>query len=273
MEKNNSEDYKEINRKAWNQRTDLHVQSEFYAWDKFIAGEDSLNGIELELLGDVTGKSILHLQCHFGQDSISLARRGAYVTGVDLSDKSIEMANKLASLTGQDLEFICCDLYDAPQHLSRKYDIVFTSYGTIGWLPDLKKWASVISYALKPGGIFVMAEFHPVVWMFDDNFESVAYNYFKDEAIIESDNSSYAGPESDEVIHSVSWNHSIHEVMGNLIGQNMQILDFKEYNYSPYDCFQGTEEFQPGRFRIQKFGNKIPMIYAIKAFKTHEKDT
>lgn len=160
--------YIEKNRQSWNQRTELHVTSAFYDVPGFINGASSLKDIELQLLGDVTGKTILHLQCHFGQDTLSLARLGATVTGIDLSDKAIEAARELAQKVQQDATFICCDLYDLPNYLDEQFDIVFTTYGTIGWLPDLDKWAKIVSRYLKPGGQFVFVEFHPVAWMFDD---------------------------------------------------------------------------------------------------------
>ncbi|HTO16816.1 MAG TPA: class I SAM-dependent methyltransferase [Edaphocola sp.] len=158
-----------INRNSWNNRTETHLKSEFYDLDGFMKGKISLNDIELNLLGDIKGKSILHLQCHFGQDTISLSRLGAHVTGVDLSYKAIESAKQIAKDMHSSARFICCDLYDLPNHLNKTFDIVFTSYGTIGWLPDLDKWAKIISKFLKPNGQFVIVEFHPVVWMFDDN--------------------------------------------------------------------------------------------------------
>jgi 2-polyprenyl-3-methyl-5-hydroxy-6-metoxy-1,4-benzoquinol methylase len=111
--------------------------------------------IELELLGNVKGLSILHLQCHFGQDSLSLARMGAHVTGIDLSDKAIKTAQELNAELHLNAEFICSDIYDLPQHLNKQFDIVFTSYGTIGWLPDLNKWAQIIHHFLKPEGKFI----------------------------------------------------------------------------------------------------------------------
>ena len=117
------------------------------------------------------------IQFHFG-------RLGANVTGVDLSDKAIESANNLAKEANIDATFICCDIYDLPKHLNEKFDIVFTSYGTIGWLPDIEKWANVVSHFLKPNGKFVFVEFHPVVWMFDDDFKGIKYRYFNSEAII-----------------------------------------------------------------------------------------
>ncbi len=141
------ENYLETNRKSWNAKVEPHLKSDFYFVDEFLKGRTSLNSIELELLGEIAGKSILHLQCHFGQDSISLSRLGAQVTGIDLSDTAIEAAKNLAQKAETSTEFICTDLYNLPNVLDRKFDMVFTSYGTIGWLPDLKKWAEIrISY-------------------------------------------------------------------------------------------------------------------------------
>jgi ubiquinone/menaquinone biosynthesis C-methylase UbiE len=233
----------------------------------FKQGKSSLNDIELKLLGNVKGLSILHLQCHFGQDSLSLARMGARVCGVDLSDKAIDAAKNLAAETGLKAEFICCNVYDLPLHLDKQFDIVFTSYGTIGWLPDLDRWAGVIERFLKPGGRFVFAEFHPVVWMFDNDFDRVAYRYFRSEAIVETENGSYADRSSETVNQSVTWNHGLGEVIGSLLAQGLQISSFEEYDHSPYNCFNGTVEFAPGRFRIEKLGDKIPMVYALSAVK------
>lgn len=259
--------YLEINRENWNKRTETHFKSDFYDVANFILGGNSLKSIESELLGDIQGKSILHLQCHFGQDSISLARLGANVTAVDLSDKAIEAGIQLAADCGESVNFICCDIYDLPKHLDEQFDFVFTTYGTIGWLPDLDRWAQVVSRFLKKGGSFVFAEFHPVVWMFDDAFETVAYRYFKDEAIHEVQSGTYTDPEAAMQIEYVSWNHGIAEVLNALLKENLEVLQFQEFDYSPYNCFQKTEEFEPGKFRIKHLENKIPMVYSLKARK------
>ena len=261
------DNYIEINRQSWNNRVATHLKSEFYDLEHFIKGKTSLNRFELDLLGDVKGKTILHLQCHFGQDSISLSRLGAEVTAVDLSDKAIESAKQIAAETNSNANFICCDIYDLPNHLDKQFDIVFTSYGTIGWLPDLDKWAKIVSRYLKQNGKFVFVEFHPVVWMFDDNFEKIAYNYFKSDAIIETENGTYADKTADIVVESVSWNHSLSEVVTSLIQNGLEITSFEEYDYSPYNCFNKTIEFEPGKFRIEHLGNKIPMVYSIVARK------
>lgn len=260
-------DYVAINKASWNNRTETHINSQFYDMDHFMKGNTSLNEIELAILGDVNGKKILHLQCHFGQDSISLARLGAEVTGVDLSDKAIESAQKIAEETQVAAQFICCDIYDLPQHLDQQFDIVYTTYGTIGWLPDLDKWAAIINQYLKPGGQLVFVEFHPVVWMFDDHFEKVGYNYFNTGPIIESENGTYA--DKSAAIHQeyVMWNHSLSEVFTSLINNGLNVSQFAEYDYSPYNCFNHAISFEPKKFRISHLDNKIPMVYSIVAIK------
>ncbi|RZJ70676.1 bifunctional 2-polyprenyl-6-hydroxyphenol methylase/3-demethylubiquinol 3-O-methyltransferase UbiG [Flavobacterium sp.] len=260
-------DYLELNRKTWNDKVDVHVNSDFYGQADFMSGKSSLKPIELELLGNVAGKRILHLQCHFGQDSISLARMGATVVGVDFSDKAVETATRLSKDLNADATFICSDVYDLPNKMYQEFDIVFTSYGTIGWLPDLDKWAKVISHFLKPDGKFVFAEFHPVIWMYDDDFAKVTYDYFKSDAILETSTGTYANQDSEIENRTISWNHSLSEVFTSLVANGLSVEKFNEYDYSPYDCFNNTEEFEAGKFRIKHFGNKIPMVYSILAAK------
>lgn len=260
-----SENYQELNRKSWNMRTEAHLKSDFYDNPGFIAGRNSLNAIELDLLGDVRGKSVLHLQCHFGQDTISFTRLGAKATGVDLSDAAIDAARTLAKETQADTEFVCCDIYDLPQHLDGKFDIVFTSYGTIGWLPDLTRWAEVVRHFLKPEGQLLLVEFHPFVWAFDNDFTTIGYDYFNRAAIHEVENGTYAERDAPIQIEYVSWNHPISEVVNALLEVGLRIEGFHEYDYSPYDCFSHTVEDEPGKFRIEKFGNRLPMVYACDA--------
>jgi SAM-dependent methyltransferase len=264
-EKKPEQNYIDINRESWNNRTEIHVKSAFYDLDGFLKGNSSLNDIELSLLGDIKGKTVLHLQCHFGQDTISLSRLGAKVTGVDLSDIAIEKAKQIAKDTESNATFICCDIYDLPNHLNEKFDIVFTSYGTIGWIPDLDKWAKIASDFLHPNGQFVFVEFHPVVWMFDDDFEALAYRYFNSGAIVETEIGTYADKNADIKQSYVMWNHSISEVINNLIKHGLEIKSFDEFDYSPYNCFNKTIEFAPKKFRIKHLADKIPMVYAINA--------
>ncbi|WP_316822731.1 class I SAM-dependent methyltransferase [Pedobacter gandavensis] len=261
------DNYLEINRQSWNAKTAAHLESDFYDVEGFLNGNSSLKPIELAMLGDIRGKSILHLQCHFGQDSISLAKMGAKVTAVDLSDQSIASAKALAKESAVQVNFICCDVYHLPNHLNEQFDIVFTSYGVISWLPDLDKWASIISRFLKPTGKLVFVEFHPVVWMFDDNFEKIAYNYFNSGAILETETGTYASKNAAITQDYVTWNHGLGEVMNALIKNNMEINSLDEFDYSPYNCLQHLLEVEPGKYRIAHLENKIPMVYAVMATK------
>lgn len=263
----NLPDYININRKTWNNKTEVHVSSDFYDNENFLKGKSSLNSIELDLLGDVLGKRILHLQCHFGQDSLSLARMGALVTGVDLSDRAIDKALEFNQKLGLNASFICSDIYDLPQHLNDQFDIVYTSYGTIGWLPDLDKWAKVISHFLKPKGKFIFVEFHPVIWMYDDHFKEIQYNYFNTEPIIEVGQGTYADKEAPIETNSVCWNHPTSEVINSIVHSGLEINSFLEYDYSPYNCFNETEEIEKGKFRIKHFKSKVPMIFSLVATK------
>jgi 2-polyprenyl-3-methyl-5-hydroxy-6-metoxy-1,4-benzoquinol methylase len=259
--------YFEANKTLWNKRTAVHKNSSFYDIPSFLNGSSSLKKIELDELGDVRGKKILHLQCHFGMDTLSLARMGALVTGIDLSDGAIEEGQKLNEQLGLSARFICCNLYDLPAHLEEQYDIVFTTYGVIGWLPDLNPWAQIINRYLKPGGFFYMAEFHPVVWMLDEEFGKVKY-YYHNHELIEVDSvgtytDRYAAIEAKEY----SWNHSISEVLNALLGQGLQLEFFNEFSYSPFPCFNNIVEGPDGNWRVKGLEDKIPMVYSLKASK------
>lgn len=261
-------DYIAINKELWNQRTGVHAGSEFYDIPGFLAGKNSLKEIELPLLGALHDKTVLHLQCHFGQDTLSLARMGATVTGVDLSDAAITLANELTQQLGLErkAQFVCCDLYSTQDHLNGAFDTVFTSYGTIGWLPDLDKWAAVVNHFLKPGGSFVMADFHPAIWMFDDNFKEIIYSYFNTQTIVEETEGTYTDGGSGIRHTSYSWNHPLSEIVTALTAQGLQLQVFREVDFSPYNCFNNTIE-KNGRFYIRGMEGKLPMVYAFKFFK------
>ncbi|MEO8590022.1 MAG: methyltransferase domain-containing protein [Flavobacteriales bacterium] len=255
----------DANRAAWNARAQLHVGSKFYDVETFIAGRNSLTALELELLGDVRGKRILHLQCHFGQDTLSLARMGAEVTGLDISDTAIEEAKKLAGRCGLKADWVLSNVIDHRTELDGLFDIVFTSYGTIGWLPDLQPWAANVARYLKPGGRFVFAEFHPVVWMFDNDFARVAYSYFNREMIVEEEQGSYAAREAAVKLSSYCWNHDLAEVLKVLLHAGLRIDRFEELDGSPHDCFNNTVKGADGLYRIAGSEGKLPMVYGLVA--------
>ncbi|KXK38446.1 MAG: class I SAM-dependent methyltransferase [Saprospiraceae bacterium] len=261
-------DYIDINRKMWNDRVDLHYHSAFYGVDDFLSGKSSLKDIEIRLLGDLLGLHVLHLQCHFGMDTLSLARMGAMVTGVDFSDKAIDTAVNLSRASNLEAEFICSDIYKLSEVIDKQFDVVFTSYGTIGWLPDLNRWADVVASCLKPGGRFIMVEFHPVIWMFDDRFQRIEYSYFNTGPIIETTQGSYADRNAKLESISYGWNHSTAEVLNALIRSGLQIRSFEEYDYSPYKVPEVSVETDEGKFMIPGHEHQIPMIFSLEAIRT-----
>jgi 2-polyprenyl-3-methyl-5-hydroxy-6-metoxy-1,4-benzoquinol methylase len=262
---NEYQNYFEENKRVWNQRTAVHKDSSFYDVASFLAGKTSLTEIELRELGDVKGKKILHLQCHFGMDSLSLARMGADVTGVDLSDVAINEAMKLNDQLSLNAKFICCNVYDLKEYVDEKFDIVFTSYGVIGWLPDLGLWAQLIKHFLNPGGFFYMAEFHPVVWMMDENFDRIKYYYHNKELIVSEMQGTYTDRNADIKGKEFSWNHSISEVLNALLQQGLQLQFFNEYSFSPYPCFNNIVQANDGMWRVKGLEDKMPMVYSLKA--------
>ncbi|MBL0183767.1 MAG: class I SAM-dependent methyltransferase [Chitinophagaceae bacterium] len=268
--------YFEENKQSWNKRTAVHKDSAFYDLAGFKKGLSSLKKIELSELGDVKGKTLLHLQCHFGMDTMSWEREGAVVTGVDLSDEAIKLANEIKDELKLNADFICANIYDLADgskvpplggFREAGFDIVFTSYGTIGWLPDLDKWAAIVSHFLKPGGTFYIADFHPTLWMMDNDFEHIKYNYFNTEVITEEISGSYSDRNAPIRSTEHGWNHPFSEILNSLIKHGLQIQQFNEFPYSPYNCFNKMEQGEDGMWRIKGMDEKMPMMYSIKAIK------
>ena len=262
-----NDNYIQKNKIAWDLKTEKHIDSEFYELSEFLKGKNVLRDIELKLLGDVSGKRILHLQCHFGMDSLCLSRMGAHVTGVDLSEKAISKAKELNSELGLNAQFICCDLFSLPEHLNEQFDIVFTSYGTIGWLPELNSWGKIINHFLQPGGKFIMADFHPFIWSFDDDMAKINYDYFKSDPIIEVSEGTYADRNAPIKTETISWNHSLSEIFDAILAQGLTMRHFGEHDYSPYNCFQNLKEIEPSKFVFAHIPFRIPMVYSIIAEK------
>lgn len=257
----------ETNRKTWNTKVAVHAKSNFYDLENFKKGKTSLNKYELNALSDVSEKSILHLQCHFGQDTLSLSRMGAKCTGVDISDKGIELAQELNAELKLDAKFVCCNVLDTSEYVSEKFDIVFTSYGTIGWLPDLRPWAKMISERLKVGGFFYIVEFHPIAWMFDYTASPpvMKYGYHQKDTIYEEYEGTYADASSKMKSKEYGWNHSLGEVITSLSEAGLHIEYLKEHDASPYDIFPGLEKNEEGMFELKD--KLYPLIFEIKAIK------
>lgn len=253
----------DANRALWNARVPHHLASRMYDMEGFMAGKNSLTDLELQLLGDVKDKRILHLQCHFGQDTLSLARMGAEVTGLDISDAALAEAARLTEKLGLKADWVLSNVIDHVPALDGRFNIIFTSYGTIGWLPDLKPWAANLKRYLKPSGRLVFAEFHPVVWMFDNDFTHVQYSYFNHEVIVEEEQGSYADREAPIATKSYGWNHDLGEVMSALLEEGFILERFTELDGSPHDSFANTVRGPDGLFRIKGLEGMIPMVYGL----------
>jgi ubiquinone/menaquinone biosynthesis C-methylase UbiE len=258
-------DYYEANRRLWNSRTSLHIDSKFYDMAGFRAGKSSLCGIELVEMGPIAGKSLLHLQCHFGQDTISLARHGAQVTGVDFSETAIQAAKILAEELQMPAEFLCHNIYDLPDQLNGQFDIVFTSFGTIGWLHDIQQWARLIFRLLKPGGRFYMIEFHRFYHLFNET-GLLIYPYFHspipDQEISDK---TYADGLKHEPMAEYWWNHSMSDIIMALIQSELQIELFHEFPYSVYRLGDQMVETNSGKWVFPGIRDKIPYMFSIGA--------
>jgi SAM-dependent methyltransferase len=257
----------ELNKETWNTKTGIHYESKFYDKQAFATAKNSLNSYEINALGDVTDKSLLHLQCHFGQDSLSWANKGAQVTAVDISDKAIELGKKLSTELEIPVAFVCCNVLETSQHVNEQFDIVFTSYGSIGWLPDLKPWAQIIAQRLQPGGVFYMVEFHPILWMFDYSEEkpTLKYHYSQNEAIYDEYPGTYADPNSKMISKEYGWNHSLSEVIQSLHEAGLTLELFAEHEGSPYDVFPDMELNDDGLYYTKD--GLSPSLFELKARK------
>jgi SAM-dependent methyltransferase len=254
-------DYLSINKEAWNKRTKLHVDSKFYDVKAFKDGNLSLNPIELEQVGNVKGKTLLHLQCHFGQDTLSWARLGALVTGVDLSTEAIAQADKLTASLGLSATFIAKDIYHFGDESTEQFDIVFTSYGVLCWLPDLNLWAKTIAKSLVTGGEFHLVEFHT----FNDLL--CGYSYFPQPEPDVEDEGTYTENCDGERSKMVTWPHSLSDVINALILAGLKIESFKEYPYSPYNCFENLVHVEGQGYQLLHKEQQVPLLYSIKARK------
>jgi SAM-dependent methyltransferase len=256
----------ELNRTWWDERVALHVASDFYDVDSFTAGRVTLQPFELEEVGDVAGRSLLHLQCHFGLDTLSWARRGARVTGLDFSAPAVEAAARLASGAGLDADFVAGDVYDAPAVLAgRRFDVVYTGLGAIGWLPDIERWAQVVAELVAPGGFFYLSEFHPITWVLGDDM-SIERDYF-DRGPHGFD---YPGTYADEQAETVNnrteeYQHTLGDVVSAVIAAGLTIEFLHEHDYTLFGAWPVLERQEEGRYRFPAGRPRLPLMYSMRA--------
>lgn len=254
------------NRAVWDEWTDKRFTPAFQKVEHFHNGAEILQRFEIDEMGDVTGKSLLHLQCHFGLDTLAWARRGARVTGVDLSERAIELAEKLAADLGfPDARFVASDVLGLPDALSGTFDIVYTSFGVLAWLPDLDRWAGVVDRFLRPGGFFYIAEYHPFPLVFDERspgFEGALKNpYFRPEEPIE-----YSGEEG-AGFTVYGWPYTIGEVVSSLAGAGLRIEFLHEFPFSESPHVAYLVPGEDGSWRMPRDAGELPLVFSLKASK------
>ena len=269
----------DANRKNWDSRVPIHLKSKvIYNLEKFMQGENSFGAEEDKELSefvDVKGKDILHLQCHFGLDSMSFARLGARVTGVDFSHRAITEARRISGELGIDCDFIESNVLDLD--IKREFDIVFTSVGVLPWLSDLKSWARVIHKHLSKGGIFYLKDTHPIMYTIDEEAKSpedlkLRHRYFNDGRSIEFNEPwTYAHDGTDEHLeHKVhyEWQHSISEVLNSLISAGLKIIHMNESPFGFFRLFDFMSLDQDGRWVLpDQYRYSFPLTFTLIAVK------
>ena len=269
------DEYLESNRALWDEWTSIHVRSEFYDVESFKRGGIRLRPYELGEIGDVAGKDVLHLQCHFGLDTLSFARLGARVTGADFSAPAIAQARALAEELGLDAGFVQSNLYDLPSKLQGDFDVVYTSRGVIGWLPDLDRWAEVAAHFVRPGGVFYITEGHPVMWAFDDDDSATElrlyYPYWgRAEPMKFPVEGSYADRTATvKQDYEYSWAHSLGEIVTAVARSGLRIEFLHEFPFLEWpEPFlerhdDGTWWLPEGRYGE----GELPLLFSLLARK------
>jgi SAM-dependent methyltransferase len=271
-------DWTAFNREHWDERVAPHAASPDYAIEKFVADPTFLSDVvtfDLPRLGDIAGLRGVHLQCHIGTDTVSLARLGARMTGLDFSGPAVEQARGFAAAVGADVDFVQSDVYGALDVLEPGgYDFVFTGIGALCWLPDIRRWAGVVASLLRPGGRLFIREGHPMLWALGDprpdGLLCVEYPYFEPaEPTVFDMPGTYV--ESDhEFVHTASadWNHGLGEIISALFDAGMQITMFVEHDSVPWDPLPGmTESLPGGEFRLADRPQRLAHSYTLQAIR------
>lgn len=258
----------EANRLLWDDRVDVHHRSDYYDVAGFRQGRSTLRSLELEDLGDVAGRSLLHLQCHFGLDTLSLARLGARVTGVDFSEPAVALARGLAAELGIEARFLCSNVYELTRVLHEQFDVVFTSHGVLTWLPDIPEWARVVARFLRPGGTFTIVDDHPVASCFaelDGRLELV-YPLFRSEPFELLTKTTYAG---EEVLPAArpnfQWSWTVGGMVSALIDAGLRVERLRELPICTWRRFPSMSRDGEGWWRLPD--DPLPLSVACRAVK------
>lgn len=260
----------EANRRNWDERASIHARSKMYDLEAVRQGKNSLLPLEREILGDVRGKKILHLQCHIGTDSVSWARLGAQVTGLDLSGESLNIARQLARDCGVEIEFIQANVYDAPDSLNGTFDIVIATYGVLCWLPDMAGFARVAARCLRPGGAFLLIDDHPARVML--NMEAggtlrVTRSYFyADAAEYNPPGWTYSDADGPLTCPYYEWTHHLGEIVSGVAAAGLRIESLGEYPFCFWKSMEpGMTQDAAGWWRLAE--EKVPLMFSLCAVK------
>ena len=254
--------------------TPIHERSTFYDLESFKRGGVRLRDYEIDEVGPVDGKDLLHLQCHFGIDSLSWARLGARVTGADFSPRAVELAAALAKELRLDARFVVSNVYDLPSNLDGDFDVVYTSRGVLGWLPDIRGWARVVAHFVRPGGIFYITEIHPVANAFMEEGVKpgelqLVYPYWEhNEPITFDTTTSYADDETQHAVHrGWGWDHGLGEIVNALIDAGLRIDSLREYPFVDWKL-DFLVEGEDGKWRLPgELDGRLPLFFSLKASK------
>ncbi len=260
-------DWVAANRALWDERVGIHVAGDFYDVEGFLAGRSSLREFELAEVGDVGGLSLVHPQCHFGLDTLSWAREGARVTGLDFSPAAIAAAREIADRAGLAAEFLEGNVYDAVEVLgARRFDIVYTGIGAILWLPDIERWARTMAALLAPGGRFYFAEFHPITEVFGEDDLAITNSYFDRGPHVYDEPGTYADLSAPTTQNrSVQWQHGLGEVVSALaaVGLRLELLHEHDFTLTPRWPF--LEPAADRTFRMPADLPALPLMYSLRA--------
>lgn len=261
--------YYETNRRNWNERTRIHARSRFYDLDGFRAGRNTLLPIEREEVGAVAGKSLLHLQCHLGTDTLSWARLGARVTGIDFSEEAIIVACGLRDELGLDARFLPANLYGLPERLHEPFDIVFTSYGVLCWLHDLPRWARIAAGYVRPGGCFYLAEIHPLAVAIGDGVEGdrfrLTFPYFPQPEPLYCEPGETYTDGGNTGTGSYEWPYHIGQVVTALCDAGLRIEFLHEHPCCCYPCLPEMRQDDNGLW--WRPHNDLPLLFSLRARK------
>jgi SAM-dependent methyltransferase len=267
------DEYRAANRANWDDRVPIHVASDLYGFRRFVDDPSHISSVvaaDAPVVGDVTGKRLLHLQCHFGKDTLSWARLGADVTGVDFSEPAVAAARRLGEESGTPGRFVVSELYGAPEVLRERFEVVYTGVGAINWLPDIRRWAEVVAGFLEPGGTFFMREGHPVLWGLDwreDRQLVLRFPYFEvAEPVAWDDDTTYAGEGKVARTRTYEWNHGIGETVTALLDAGLEIRALREHRELEWQGLPHMEEGEDGLWRLPPGqADLVPLMWSVLA--------